>query len=390
MFEELHRIFEQMEYNKLDILLISAPHNITYISGYDLTLPVGAANTLTAGPTISIIARESDSECATYLITSNLEKASAQKQNRLDALVTYTSFNVQEYIDPIKDYLEKIGSVLRAHSSNKSSKVGIELKNLPVFIKDYMEKEFPAFQFSDSSELLNSVRMTKTAREISIIREVVKLNDIGQNALFDNAKEDIFEIDIYDKAINAMEKYCGHKPLNIAPFSVEFITGPRTSVVSYPGGPINKKTKKGDMAIFDLSLSFLGYWADTTNTMVIGANPTNNQLKYFNIAKKVIEAAFEIIKPGIRACDVEAHCRKVYESYNIFGPCYIGHQIGATVNERPSIVCHNETIIKKDMVFSLEPGAYEGEGGTAGARLEKMILVTDSGIEILSQFKWGI
>jgi Xaa-Pro aminopeptidase len=42
------------------------------------------------------------------------------------------------------------------------------------------------------------------------------------------------------------------------------------------------------------------------------------------------------------------------------------------------------------MVFSVEPGAYQGEAGNFGARSEKMVLVTESGPEILSQFGWGI
>ncbi len=42
------------------------------------------------------------------------------------------------------------------------------------------------------------------------------------------------------------------------------------------------------------------------------------------------------------------------------------------------------------MVFSVEPGAYEGAGGSFGARSEKMVLVTPSGPEILSTFSWGI
>jgi Xaa-Pro aminopeptidase len=42
------------------------------------------------------------------------------------------------------------------------------------------------------------------------------------------------------------------------------------------------------------------------------------------------------------------------------------------------------------MVFAVEPGVYEGPGGTFGARSEKMVLVTEHGPEILSQFEWGI
>jgi Xaa-Pro aminopeptidase len=41
------------------------------------------------------------------------------------------------------------------------------------------------------------------------------------------------------------------------------------------------------------------------------------------------------------------------------------------------------------MVFSIEPGAYEGPEGEAGARMEKSVIVHDSGPEIICDFEWG-
>ena len=390
MFEEFNRVFEQMQNRKLDILLISKPSNVTYISGYDLSLHIGAIDTFSCGPVIAIIVNESKSTGKTFLLVSELEKKLAAKQNRLDELITYSSFDSRTYIDPKKDYLGKIISVLSKYQINKSIRIGIETANIPFFIEDYIKREFPAFDLVDATDVLNNARLTKTKREIDLIKDVVKLNDAGQDTLLKIAKSNMYEIDIYDSVMGAMERFSGHKPLNIAPLTVELVSGPRTSVVSYPGGPTNRKIERGDTIIFDLSLSQNGYWADTTNTLVVEDNPTIEQLKYFNIAKNVIETAFDNIKPGVKACDIEAKCRKVYESYNILGPCYIGHQIGAAVNEAPIIVFHDQTKIKKDMVFSIEPGAYAGPGGNTGCRLEKMVLVTDSGIEILSNFKWGI
>jgi Xaa-Pro aminopeptidase len=69
---------------------------------------------------------------------------------------------------------------------------------------------------------------------------------------------------------------------------------------------------------------------------------------------------------------------------------YAGHQIGVTVNEFPRLVPYDHREIEAGMVFSVEPGAYQGPGGTFGARAEKMVLVTESGPEILSTFQWGI
>ena len=71
-------------------------------------------------------------------------------------------------------------------------------------------------------------------------------------------------------------------------------------------------------------------------------------------------------------------------------PHYMGHQIGATVNELPRLVPYDHTPIRANMVFAVEPGAYEGPGGDFGARSEKMVWVTETGPEILSQFDWGI
>ena len=60
-----------------------------------------------------------------------------------------------------------------------------------------------------------------------------------------------------------------------------------------------------------------------------------------------------------------------------------------TVNELPRLVPFDETEIEVGMVFSVEPGAYEGPGGSFGARSEKMVLVTEQGPDVLSTFAWG-
>ncbi len=69
---------------------------------------------------------------------------------------------------------------------------------------------------------------------------------------------------------------------------------------------------------------------------------------------------------------------------------YSGHQIGATVNEDPRIVRYDTTPVKPGMVFSFEPGVYAGAGGSTGARMERAVLLTESGPEILNQFPWGL
>jgi Xaa-Pro aminopeptidase len=69
---------------------------------------------------------------------------------------------------------------------------------------------------------------------------------------------------------------------------------------------------------------------------------------------------------------------------------YSGHQIGTGVNEPPRLVPYDDTVIEPGMVFAIEPGAYAGQGGRSGARAERMVLVTETGPDVLSAFTWGL
>jgi Xaa-Pro aminopeptidase len=118
--------------------------------------------------------------------------------------------------------------------------------------------------------------------------------------------------------------------------------------------------------------------------------PTEHQKKYARASQAAFDAGFGALRPGALASDVWAAANAAYEKHGLAMPHYMGHQIGATVNELPRLVPYDHMPIEANMVFAMEPGAYEGPGGTFGARSEKVILVTETGPELLSQFEWGI
>jgi Xaa-Pro aminopeptidase len=69
---------------------------------------------------------------------------------------------------------------------------------------------------------------------------------------------------------------------------------------------------------------------------------------------------------------------------------YTGHQIGVVVNEPPRAVRYDNSEVRAGMVFAIEPGAYAGAEVGTGSRSEKVVLVTESGAELLSGFTWGM
>jgi Xaa-Pro aminopeptidase len=149
-------------------------------------------------------------------------------------------------------------------------------------------------------------------------------------------------------------------------------------------------TRAGDAALMDISQRIDGYWSDCTNTHVIAREATPEQRRYAKASQAACEAAMDALRPGARACDPWKAAERAFHSFGLEPAHYAGHQVGVTVNELPRLVAYDQTPIEAGMVFSVEPGVYQGPDGNFGARSEKIVLVTETGPEILSRFEWGI
>ena len=71
-------------------------------------------------------------------------------------------------------------------------------------------------------------------------------------------------------------------------------------------------------------------------------------------------SALEFIKPGVLASEVDEAARKVIEKagYGEYFNHRLGHGIGMTCHEFPSIMEGNDMEIQEGMCFSVEPGIY--------------------------------
>jgi Xaa-Pro aminopeptidase len=226
----------------------------------------------------------------------------------------------------------------------------------------------------------------KTAREIELLRAAAAAADAGHEALLELAEPGRNELDVMGDVLTAVERAAGQP----VPWAGELVTGPRTGVLRYPGGPIDRTIDAGDTVLMDLSIRVRGYWADCTNTLVAGADPNDEQLRHFTAARAAFEAAAAALTPGKRASDAFAAAAAALREHGFEPAHYAGHQIGTTVNEDPRLVAYDDTLIEPNMVFSVEPGVYGGAEAGTGARAEKVVLVTEGGPEILSRFRWGM
>ncbi len=64
-----------------------------------------------------------------------------------------------------------------------------------------------------------------------------------------------------------------------------------------------------------------------------------------------------------------------------------GHGVGLAVHEAPSLGAIGDELVAGD-VITIEPGLYRH--GVGGVRLEDLVVVTDEGYEVLTDFPYGL
>ena len=101
----------------------------------------------------------------------------------------------------------------------------------------------------------------------------------------------------------------------------------------------------------------------------------------------VVEAqrmAIKEIKPGISAGKIDSAGRQYIEKHGFaeFFGHNLGHGVGLEVHEQPSVSVRGKCILEPGMVFTVEPGIYLP--GKFGVRIEDMVLVTETGVKVLT------
>lgn len=368
-----------------DAVLLASVANVTYVSGFEVPFPIGASAEMAYGPTLALFAvRDSGS----WLVVSRPNAATAGQQSRLDQQIVFEAFDTFQNIDAPAQFTQALRSALtEAGLNNSAATVGIEARYLPQAAARLLATEFPSLRLIDVEATMQQARLIKTEREIGLLRRAAAIGDIGHRALAELCRTaGQNEFDMWAVLISRMFRAVGHD----IPVVGELVTGPRTCVVNYPGGPRDRVTEPGDAALMDISQRIDGYWSDCTNTHVIAAEPTAHQRIYALASRDACEAAMAALRVGNKASDASLAAEAAFSKHGLPMAHYTGHQLGVTVNELPRLVHYDHTPIQAGMVFAVEPGAYEGAGGTFGARSEKIVLVTAAGPEILSQFEWGI
>jgi Xaa-Pro dipeptidase len=337
--------------------------------------PIDAAAAFAYGPALAIATADGH----TVLLAPDAYAARAEEMSHATETRLVPTFGHFELVDAEGEFLAEVRDAL---TKLRDGVLAVDRRTLPAAVTEVLAGR----RLVDARPILREARLVKTAREIALLRDAAGAVDAGHQALLELAQPGTNELEVMAGVIAAVERAAGQP----VPWAGELVSGPRTGTLRYPGGPIDRTIEAGDTVLMDLSVRRRGYWSDCTNTLVAGAEPSGEQLRYFRAAKAAYEAAIDQLRPGRRACDAWNASLEALAEHGFQPSHYAGHQLGTTVNEDPRLVAYDDSPIQANMVFAVEPGVYAGPDGTTGARTEKNVLVTEDGPEVLSRFRWGM
>ncbi|MHA4809755.1 M24 family metallopeptidase [Flavitalea flava] len=352
---------------KLDAFLVTSPASVNYFSGYFYNFETGPSPFHLLPSALLVIPGKGG-----FLILADNELDQAHGLDSDMVILHSSSYVYTKPLDFTKQFLSILHKLITSHKL-WDGHIGIEANSLPFIIGQTLGHEFQKIGWVDIGSDIARIRAVKDRDEIEGIRAAATLCDIGQTAVLKNARPGISELNLFALVRAEMEAAAGKR----VPLMADFISGARTS--SGGGGPTNKLLDKGDLLLTDLTVCLDGYWGDSCSTLSVG-QPDAVRNKDFERVKEALATGIEAIRPGIKALEIDARMRGLTGDY----PHHGGHGVGVLYHEEPRIVAHNKTVLVPDMIIALEPAIYKKD---YGIRLEHLVLVTETGSEILTQFK---
>ena len=225
-------------------------------------------------------------------------------------------------------------------------------------------------------EVVRDLRGVKEAHELDLMRGASELTQAALAAVAERLHAGMSDHDLGAWVERAQERL-GLTGTWVLPLLGEGASFPH-------GEPEGRTLEKGSLVLVDTGGSLHGYQSDVTRTWVHDGAPNAEVERAWSTVREAQQRAFETLRPGAAARDVDRAARTVIERAG-YGAGYaafshrLGHGIGLEGHEEPYLDGGNELALRPGMTFSDEPGIYLA--GRFGVRLEDIVAVTADGAD---------
>ena len=353
---------QKMVENQVDLFVIVTGENYRYFSGDVRRQPR------------MLIPAEGDPS----LVVFANEEPEARQSSWVPNIITYHALH--EMMMVIISFVGSLGK--------ERPRIGLEVGfHVPAFLVDRFKMSNPTAEIVQERTMIEAVRKRKDPDEIAAIRRACELADWGMELVRDMLKPGVRELDIAVELDYQLKKR-GSSGLAFPAF---VNSGPRSLWLH--GMATARQIQPGDVVLVDFSPVVDGYHANISRTFVVG-RATQDQCKAMETYVALQEKAFEALQPGRLLFQIEQEIEDLagqlqYGEHAIRG--FI-HGIGLAFEEFPF-----PTIFPEDIMQPVEAQMTLAVGhpvlsvpGLAGFKQEDTVLLTDHGVEKLTNFGTGL
>ena len=261
---------------------------------------------------------------------------------------------------------------------------------------------------------LSEMRLVKDEFELAELRSAVDATKLG----FDDVIADLATIAAHPRGERLVEGTFNRRARlegNTIGYDTIAASGPHACILHWTrnDGPV----VPGDLILIDAGIELDSYYtADITRTLPVTGRFSEVQRRVYEAVLEAADAAFAIVRPGIKFHEIHAAAMKViaartaewgllpvsaeeslkpehqyHRRYMVHGT---SHHLGLDVHDcaQARRELYLDGILEPGMVFTIEPGLYfqpddlsvPAEYRGIGVRIEDNILVTEGGAENLS------
>lgn len=359
-----------MENRNLELLIVTDPSNMAWLSGYD----GWSFYTHQA----LIVTQDSDP----VWWGRGMDAQGAKRTVYMDEaqIIGYDDTYVQ---NPEKHPMETLASLILERGW-QDRPCGVEMDNYYFSAAAYntLTAKLPNTKFIDATGLVNWQRAVKSPTEIIYMKRAATIVEAMHRRIVEivepGMRKNDLVAEIYHKAISGEGSFWGDYPA-IVPMTPSGMnaTAPH---LTWDDTPL----EKGESTFFEIAGAHRRYQCPQSRTLFLGKPPQ----KYLDAEKAVleaVEAGLEKAKPGNRCEDIANAFNETLNKSGFEKDSRCGYAIGLSYppdwGERTmSFRRGDQSVLEPGMTFHFMPALWLEDGGL---EITEPILITENGVECL-------
>ena len=342
----------------LDLLLITNPINVTYLTGF-------------SGESSYLILTKN----GTLLVSDGRFKAQiAEECPRLDAYIRSPALALPD-------------ATIAQLTAFSPRTIGYESGHLTVADFETLKDGVKTADWKPAQDRVEKLRQVKDASEIAQIREAILIAERAFAMFRAMLRPDDTEKELSD-ALESYVRRAGGKETAFPPIVA---VGPRSALPHAP--PSLHQVQENPLLLVDWGAQGAFYKSDLTRVLWTynngafpdGREPSDKLRAVYTVVAEAQARAIAAMRPGAssKAVDTIARGYIAEQGYGDFFTHGLGHGFGLQIHEGPFFRPNTDVTLEVGMVVTCEPGIYLPD--EFGVRIEDDILITPDGPEVLTR-----